>query len=69
MRQVEIPKNPKIIRMSRNSLLIELENKEVVWIHRNVLNKVLCNPELPTFITLKDFQGTIMPWIATLSTL
>ena len=59
----------KIVRMNRNSLTLQLGNGEIVLIHRNVYNKLAVNPELPTYLVTREFQGKLSHWIATLSTL
>lgn len=60
--KLQLPLN--ILRMSKNSIMFE-QNGRTYWIHRNVLNSVLGDPNVPTFVQQKVLSNCFSGnWIA-----
>ena len=69
METIEINFPLNIVKMSKNSLCFE-QKRRLVWIHRNVLNKLLQSEEKPpTFVMRKTLKCGDMWWVAIPSTL
>ena len=54
----------KVVRMNRASLTLELAPNERVLVTRRVFNIIQSNPDIPMFLTQKEYMGTKFDWIA-----
>lgn len=54
----------RVIKMNRNSLILELQPGERIYVTRRVFNEIQENPEIPMFSIERDFMGMKTTWIA-----
>lgn len=54
----------RVIKMNRNSLVIEIMPGETIYVTRRVFNKIQENPEIPMFSIERDFMGMKTVWLA-----
>jgi hypothetical protein len=50
--------------MNRNSLILELQPGETIYVTRRVFNEIQQNPEIPMFSIERNFMGMKTIWIA-----
>lgn len=54
----------RVVKMNRNSLVLELQPGETIYVTRRVFNEIQKNPEIPMFSIERNFMGTERTWIA-----
>lgn len=54
----------RVIKMNNNSLVLELQPGETIYISRRVFNEIQKNPEIPMFSVNREFMGRKTDWIA-----
>ncbi len=54
----------RIVRMNKNSIILELRCDKQVYVTRRVLNAITADPEIPIYIVSRDFNGVITDWLA-----
>ena len=60
----EIINNAKVLRMCKNSLVLELPNDEEIFISKKVFNEIRKNPNIPMYsVVIKDL-GIETLWVA-----
>ena len=60
----KIVNKARVIRMNRNSLVLELQPNEEVFISRKVFNEIQKNPDIPMFMVERKHLGIETTWIA-----
>lgn len=56
--------NAKVVKMNRNSLLLELAPNEQILVSRKVFNKIQEDPKIPMYSVEREFRGTTSLWLA-----
>lgn len=54
----------RVIKMNNNSLILELQPGETIYVSRRVFNEIQQNPEIPMFSIEREFMGRKTTWIA-----
>lgn len=54
----------RVVKMNRNSLVLELQPGETIYISRRVFNEIQKNPEIPMFSVNREFMGMKTNWFA-----
>ena len=54
----------RVIKMNNNSLVLELQPGETIYISRRVFNEIQKNPEIPMFSVNREFMGMKTNWVA-----
>lgn len=54
----------RVVKMNRNSLVLELQPGETIYVTRRVFNEIQKNPEIPMFSIEREFIGRKTNWIA-----
>lgn len=56
--------NAKVLRMNRNSLVLELPDDEEIFISRKVFNEIRRNPNIPMYSIIRKHLGIESLWVA-----
>lgn len=56
--------NAKVIKMNRNSVVLEFLSKEKMYCSRRVFNAIQADPEIPIYSVEKTHQGVTTEWLA-----
>lgn len=54
----------RVVRMNRNSLVLELQPNEEVLISRKVFNEIRRNPNMPMYSVIREHLGIESLWVA-----
>lgn len=54
----------RVVKMNRNSLILELQPDETIYVTRRVFNEIQKNPEIPMFSIERNFMGMKTVWLA-----
>lgn len=54
----------RVTKMNRNSLILELQPGETIYVTRRVFNEIQKNPEIPMFSIEREFMGMKTVWLA-----
>ena len=60
----ELVTQSKIVRLNRNSIILELQGDKQVYVTRRVLNAIIADPEIPVYIVSRSFNGVTTDWLA-----
>ena len=56
--------NTKVLRMNKNSLVLELPYDEEIFISRKVFNEIRRNPNIPMYSVIREHLGIKSLWVA-----
>lgn len=56
--------NAKVLRMNKNSLVLELPYDEEIFISRKVFNEIRRNPNIPMYSVVREHLGIESLWVA-----
>ena len=60
----EVINNAKVLRMCKNSLVLELPNDEEIFISKKVFNEIRKNPNIPMYSVIRKHLGIELLWVA-----
>lgn len=60
----DIVNNAKVIRMNRNSVVLELQPMEQIYCSRKVFNTIKATPNIPMYSVQREYQGITTDWLA-----
>lgn len=56
--------NAKVLRMNKNSLVLEFPDDEEIFISRKVFNEIRKNPNIPMYSVIRKHLGIESLWVA-----
>lgn len=54
----------RVVKMNNNSLVLELQPGETIYVSRRIFNEIQKNPDIPMYSVIREHKGVKTTWLA-----